>query len=89
MDEVEADKVLIQGYTDYKNYRKVLGQIQKGSLQEKTLLSYFSKLYSLRDEIFDSSGSLQEFIPFDIGKYIKSDSLNEVKHFSEENEYTK
>ena len=79
MDEVEDAKVIIQGYTDYKNYRKVLGQIQKGSLQEKTLLSYFDKLYSLRDKIFDFNGSTQEFIEFDINKYIRSNSLSEIK----------
>lgn len=80
MDEVEDAKVIIQGYTDYKNYRKVLGQIQKGSLQEKTLLSYFDKLYSLRDKIFDFNGSTQEFIEFDINKYIRSNSLSEIKN---------
>lgn len=80
MDEVEADKVIIQGYTDYKNYRKVLGQIQKGSQQEKTLLSYFDKLYSLRDKIFDSNGSTQEFIEFDISKYLRSDSFSKIKN---------
>ena len=89
MDELEANKVLIQGYTDYKNYRKVLGQIQKGSLQEKTLLSYFDKLYSLRDKIFDSNGSLQEIIYFDINRYIKSDSLNSIHKLSKQEQYSK
>lgn len=89
MDEVEADKVIIQGYTDYKNYRKVLGQIQKGSQQEKTLLSYFDKLYSLRDKIFDSSGSTQEFIDFDISKYLRSNSLSEIKNSQMRDEHLK
>lgn len=79
MDDVERGKVLIQEYTDYKNYRKVLGQVQKGSVQEKALLSYFEKLYSLRDHIFDSSGSLQELIVYDVNKYLKSDHLAQIK----------
>ena len=89
MDEVEADKVIIQGYTDYKNFRKVLGQIQKGSQQEKTLLSYFDRLYSLRDKIFDSNGSTQEFIDFDISKYIRSNSLYEIKNSQINEEHSK
>lgn len=89
MDEVEAGKVIIQGYTDYKNYRKVLGQIQKGSQQEKTLLSYFDRLYSLRDKIFDSNGSTQEFIDFDIIKYIRSNSLSEIKNSQMRDEHLK
>lgn len=79
MDDVERGKVLIQEYTDYKNYRKVLGQVQKGSVQEKAILSYFEKLYSLRNHIFDSSGSLQELISYDINKYLKSKSLTQIK----------
>ena len=89
MDEVEADKVLIQGYTDYKNYRKVLGQIQKGSLQEKTLLSYFDKLYSLRDKIFDSNGSLQEIVTFDVNRYIKNNTLNMPNKHADQEQYSK
>ena len=89
MDEVEAGKVLIQGYSDYKNYRKVLGQIQKGSLQEKTLLSYFDKLYSLKDSIFDSNGSLQEIVYFDINRYLKNYTLNNSIKMSSQEQYSK
>lgn len=78
IDDVEEGKVIIQGYTDYKNYRKVLGQVQKGSVQEKSLLSYFDRLYSLRNTIFDSHGSIQEFIYFDIMKYLRSDELKNI-----------
>ena len=80
IDDVEAGKVLIQSYTDYKSYRKVLGQVQKGSIQEKTLLSYFDKLYSLRDTIFDSHGGTQELIRYDIMKYLRSDELANIKN---------
>lgn len=83
MDEVEEGKIVIQGYTDYKNYRNVIGQVKKGSPQEKALLSYFDTIYSLRDRIFDSNGKMFEFIGYDIDKYIKSPELQAIKDKSE------
>lgn len=79
LDDVEENKVVIQGFTDYKNYRTVVGQVQKGSIQESILLDYFEKIYSLRDSIFDSTGSTLEFIEDDIKKYSHSNSLNNLK----------
>ena len=78
MDDLEFGKVILQEYTDYKNYRNVLAQVPKGSPQEKAMLSYFEKLYSLRDHIFDSSGNTQELISYDINKYLKSDNFKKI-----------
>lgn len=88
IDDVEENKVITQGYTDYKSYRKVIGQVQRGSIQERTLLSYFERLYSLRDIIFDSNGSIQEFIPYDLNKYLKSDEFLQIINKSNEIELT-
>ncbi len=86
IDDVEEGRVIIQEYTDYKSYRKVLGQVQKGSVQEKKMFSYFERLYSLRDTIFDSQGSTQEFILYDIMKYLRSDELSKIKGSNAERE---
>lgn len=77
IDDVEEGKVLIQEYTDYKNYRKVLGQVQKGSVQAQALMSYFEKLYSMRNVIFNTSGNIEELIYFDILKYLKVHSFTD------------
>lgn len=78
LDDVEEGKVLIQEYTDYKNYRKVLGQVQKGSPQAQALMSYLEKLYSMRNRIFDSSGGFEEITYYDISKYVRNHSFDEV-----------
>ena len=78
MDDIEFGKVILQEYTDYKNYRKVLAQVPKGSPQEKAMLSYFEQLYSLREHIFDSSGHTEELIAYDINKYLKSDNFSKI-----------
>ena len=88
IDDVEEGKVIVQGYTDYKNYRNVIGQVRKGSIQEAALSSYFEKLYSLRDRIFDSNGNgpTMEFIESDITKYSNSDNLKELINKNTERE---
>lgn len=79
LDEIEEGKVIIQRYSDYKNYRNVIGQVKKDSLQERALLSYFSTIYSLSDRIFDSNGAIYEFINYDLDRYLKSPNLQYIK----------
>lgn len=78
LDNVEKNKVLIEGYSDYKNYRNIVGQVQEGSPQEKALLTYFSKMYNIRDKIFDPSEEFFEFSKYDIENYLKSSELKEI-----------
>ena len=86
LDDVEKDKVLIQEYSDYKNYRNIIGQVPKGSPQEKALISYFDKIYGIRDQIFDSAGQTYELIPYDIKKYLKSNEFKNIIEGKDENE---
>lgn len=89
LDDVEKDKVLIQEYSDYKNYRNIIGQVPEGTPQEKALISYFDKIYDIRDEIFDSSGQTYELISYDVKKYLKSNGFkNIVEKQEQENEAT-
>lgn len=75
MDDMEDGTVIVQEYTDYNNYRKVLGQVEKGSSQAKLLMSYFEKLYSMRHKIFTPSGNLMEFTDYDMSKYLREHSF--------------
>lgn len=73
MDSEEKDRVLISGSSDYNNYRKVISEVPKGSVQSKMLDKYFQKLYKNQSEIFDD-GYKEESYSFtitDIKKFIK------------------
>ena len=77
-DNVEKNKVLIQGYSDYKNYRNLVGQVPEGSQQEKALIKYFEKMYRVRDDIFESLGQTHEITPYDINKYLDSEDFKQI-----------
>lgn len=77
-DDVEKNKVLIQGYSDYKNYRNIIGQVKEGSIKEKALFKYFDTLYSKRTKLFLSDGESFELIPYDINKYLDSPDFKKV-----------
>lgn len=73
MDSEEKNRVLISGSSDYNNYRKVISEVPKGSVQSKMLDKYFQKLYKNQSKIFND-GYKEESYSFtvpDIKRFIK------------------
>ena len=54
MDDNERGRVMTIEFGDYQNYKKVISQVADGDPSERFLYNYFSKLYALRDVLFDN-----------------------------------
>lgn len=80
MDDNERGRVMTIEFGDYQNYKKVISQVADGDPSERFLYNYFSKLYALRDSLFDKEERSLGFIKTDIEEYIGSDDF---KHFLE------
>lgn len=79
MDCNENERITIQKFSDYNNYKNLVSQVTKGDPSEKYLLSYFGKLYAIQSKIFKSQESTLGFIPSDIEDYIASSKFADLK----------
>lgn len=79
MDTSEKDRVLISQSGDYQNYKNVTSQVTKGGSLEKYLHNYFSKLYAVKDSIFNTSEKTLSYMDSDIYDYIHSERFQEFK----------
>lgn len=82
-DSTERDRVVIQQFSDYQNYKNLVSQVTKGDPSEKYILNYFSKLYAIKDKIFKSQEQSLGITEYDIDEYINSDSFNKILKTSE------
>ena len=88
IDSTEQDRIVIQQFSDYQNYKNLTSQISKGDPCEKYLLNYFGRLYAIQSQIFKSKEDSMGFVESDIQNYINSSELAElVQQYDQE--YTK
>ena len=79
IDSTEKDRVIIQQFSDYQNYKNLISQVAKGDPCEKYLLNYFGKLYSIQNKIFKTKEHSLGFVDADINNYLNSDKLSQLK----------
>ena len=93
MDDMEANRVLIEKRSDYQRYRGLLAESPLEVFSAKEAQEYWEKLYenSKISQIFSTENSeTQGFIPYDIQSYVKSKEFQELKectnkfHFSDD-----
>lgn len=74
MDVREKGRVIINGSSDYENYKKVISEVPKGSQQAKLIERYLGEVYRKRDALFASGGKANSmgFILPDIKAYIET-----------------
>ena len=80
-DNTEENRILIQKFGQYQNYKSVASQFPKDSPQYEETKQYFSKLYSLRKLYFPNDDKLEKIeaiSDFDIDDYINSDLLKRI-----------
>lgn len=85
-DNTEKNRIIIQKSGKYQNYKSIIGQVKRGSTEDKRLTKYFSMLYPRRDEFFpnpEDEDKVESFIFYDIEEYLNS---NEYKSLIEETE---
>lgn len=80
-DNSEPNRIMIQKYGDYQNYKSLITQVTRGSEDYQRLQQYFRKLYTKRDKIFpneDRHEKIESFIWYDVNKYLKSPKLAKI-----------
>lgn len=83
MDDNEKGRVIINGSSDYENYKKVISEVPKGSQQAQLVERYLGKVYRMRNTLFTSgeNASFMAFILKDIKEYIETlQKDNVVEH---------
>lgn len=79
MDCNKDQRITIEKFNDYENYRNLVFQVAKGDPLEKFLTDYFSKLYAIENKIFKTQKNSFVFIPSDIEDYIASSKFADLK----------
>lgn len=72
-DHLVSDRIVIQKFGTYQNYKALTSQVEKGSNDDKRLKKYFSILYSKKAQYFpdeNKNESVEGFIPYDIEEYL-------------------
>ena len=80
-DNTEENRIIIQKFGQYQNYKSVASQFPKDSPEYEATKQYFSKLYDLRKQYFPDDDKLEKIetiSDYDIDEYIKSNILNRI-----------
>ena len=80
-DNTEPDRVLIQTFGDYQNYKSISSQVKKGSDEDKENIKYFNELYPKKDKLFPNDAVQEEiksFIEYDIEQYLEGDKFKQA-----------
>ena len=80
MDDVEENKVVINAYSAYKNYRNIIGQVDKTN-QSHYLNKYFDTLYEAKETLFENNASVHEITSTSLKKYV---SQLDIKNLSKQ-----
>lgn len=79
LDDNEANRVLIQKYGNYQNYKIVAGQLRDDDPRKEVIYDHFDKLYKCKDKIFKADERLFGFTGQDIQEYIHNNNLKSFK----------
>jgi hypothetical protein len=81
-DNSESNRILVQKFGKYQNYKSVTSQVRKGTSTAKRIEKYFGELYKIRTEVFPDEAEqemIESFIYSDIDEYLKSDEFKRIK----------
>ena len=87
-DSAEPNRILIQIFGKYQNYKSIMTQVRRGSESEKRLNEYFAKIYPRRNELFSGEARqemIESVILEDLEEYFRSKAFKEIMKGQEEN----
>ena len=80
-DNSEPERILTQVFGKYQNYKAILSQVKKGSMQALKIKKYLDKVYANKNTLFEGEAEQEEiecFTYYDLDKYLKSEEFEKV-----------